>query len=337
MPLALVRRGNTWHIRDTIRWGDVSVRVRETTGRTRREEAEKVAAARERQLLAELAAGHDPAARRRAPAEPTFADAALSYLKRPQPVHPNDEARIALFNEAIGDLALSAIDRDAWADLCAEHLEGRAAPTLNRYRATLMAVLHHADPGRRWDIPKVPEEETAPRYLAPEEADRVVWHAAPHYVPLATTLRYQGLRTSEALRLEVRHVDFAAGHLVVERSKSRRIRIVPLHPEAVVALRHAIGGRRVGRVFLTHEGEPYTVERHGSNPIRTAHYGACRRAEVEGFTPHDWRSHWASWFIMSGGDVPTLMKLGGWKDARMVKRYADLNLDHARAQLHRVA
>ena len=48
------------------------------------------------------------------------------------------------------------------------------------------------------------------------------------------------------------------------------------------------------------------------------------------FHVHDWRHHWASWFIMKGGRETELMQLGGWKDPRMVQRYVRLAIEHLR-------
>lgn len=53
------------------------------------------------------------------------------------------------------------------------------------------------------------------------------------------------------------------------------------------------------------------------------------------FRIHDWRHHWASWFIMDGGDAPSLMALGGWKNPKMVQRYVKLSVEHLSRQLNR--
>ena len=48
------------------------------------------------------------------------------------------------------------------------------------------------------------------------------------------------------------------------------------------------------------------------------------------FHVHDWRHHWASWFMMNGGRETQLMELGGWADQRMIKRYVRLSIEHLR-------
>ena len=54
------------------------------------------------------------------------------------------------------------------------------------------------------------------------------------------------------------------------------------------------------------------------------------------FHIHDWRHHWASWFIMKGGRETELMALGGWKDPRMVRRYVGLGIEHLRKAVNQV-
>lgn len=88
-------------------------------------------------------------------------------------------------------------------------------------------------------------------------------------------------------------------------------------------------------VFLTDKRLPYADTRKGagSNPFRRAHVGACKRAGVTDFRPHDWRHHWATWALKNGMDMRTLQTLGGWKDLNMVQRYAAVDMDHAGDQL----
>lgn len=54
------------------------------------------------------------------------------------------------------------------------------------------------------------------------------------------------------------------------------------------------------------------------------------------FRIHDWRHHWASWFIMKGGRETELMALGGWNDPRMVRRYVGFSVEHLRKAVNQV-
>jgi integrase len=94
-------------------------------------------------------------------------------------------------------------------------------------------------------------------------------------------------------------------------------------------------------VFLNVRGQPYADTRDyslpGGNPIRKAHATACRRAGIRDFTPHDWRHHWASWCVMSGVDLVTLKRMGGWTTLAMVDRYAALDTEHMAAAIRKLA
>jgi integrase len=59
----------------------------------------------------------------------------------------------------------------------------------------------------------------------------------------------------------------------------------------------------------------------------------AQRPRLNWFRIHDWRHHWASWFIMDGGNAPSLMALGGWKNPKMVQRYVKLAIAHLRKQV----
>jgi integrase len=69
---------------------------------------------------------------------------------------------------------------------------------------------------------------------------------------------------------------------------------------------------------------------------------ACAKADPRDeprhswFHIHDWRHHWASWFIMKGGRETELMRLGGWKDARMIQRYVALSIEHLRKAVNQI-
>jgi len=69
------------------------------------------------------------------------------------------------------------------------------------------------------------------------------------------------------------------------------------------------------------------LDRQGGH-IKTAFRGACRRAGIEDFTPHDCRHTWATWTYAETRDLRALMQLGGWKSLAMVERYTHVNPDH---------
>ena len=88
------------------------------------------------------------------------------------------------------------------------------------------------------------------------------------------------------------------GSIRLNHSKNAVIRSVPMHPRVMDVLRPIWEARdrpKEGHVFLNRFGQPYQDTRKakipGGNPIKTQHATACRRAEIEDFTVHDWRHH----------------------------------------------
>jgi integrase len=80
-------------------------------------------------------------------------------------------------------------------------------------------------------------------------------------------------------------------------------------------------GRHPLRVF-TYLGKPI------STATTRAWRGALTRAGIEDFRWHDLRHTWATWHRQADTPTHELQRLGGWRNASMVKRYAHLASDH---------
>lgn len=303
-------------MRGTVR----GIRVEESTGTGDRRIAEEVRAKREAELLTQSVYG------RRATA--TFAEAALSYLENggsPRFMEP--------IIRHFGTTPLARIDQDAL-DSGARKLFSKASPaTRNRQFFTpASAVLHHAA-RRGWCArPTIERPEAAPervRWLTIEEADKLIASASKHLRPLLIFLLYTGARVGEALWLDWRNVDLARAHVTFPKTKNGEPRGVPLHPRVVAALANL--HHREGEVFRRPDRAPYDrpEEEAGTSAgtrIANAFKGACRRAGITDFHPHDCRHTWATWHYAANRDLGALQRLGGWKSVRMVMRYAHVNV-----------
>src|SRR6516162_9365248 len=185
---------------------------------------------------------------------------------------------------------------------------GAEAPaTLNRQVYTpIAAVLNHAAK-RGLCTKRVIERPTLPlgriRRLTFEEAERLIEACAHHLRPLVVFLLGTGARLSEALYLDWREVDLARGHVAFVDTKNGEPRGVPLHSRVVNELR--VLRHREGRVFRTQKGRPYAEKESGGGQIKTAFRGACRRAGITDFSPHDCRHTWATWHYAANRDLIT--------------------------------
>ena len=143
-------------------------------------------------------------------------------------------------------------------------------------------------------LPAGPVERPRPprgriRWLKYDEAERLIAAAAPHLKPLLVFLFYTGARLGEALALEWGNVDLPARRVRLIKTKTGEPRGIPMHErvfEAMANLKH-----RDGKVFCRPGGRAYAVREHAGGQIKTAFKGACRRAGITDFTPHDLPPH----------------------------------------------
>lgn len=312
MPLKLVTRHGSpfWYIRGTVR----GVTVDESTGITDRAAAEAVRSKREWEITQGSVFG------RRATA--TFLEAAVSYMEA------GGETRfLKPIIDHLGGVKLADIDQTLIEKVARRLYPGRAPATLNRQAiAPISAVMKHAHGRKLCDylkIERMKEPRGRIRWLTSEEADRLIDCCSPHLKPLVTFMLYTGARVSEALYLDWQAVDLNRAHVYFAETKNGEARGVPLHRRVVADLANL--KHRQGAVFRRPDGLPYEVKGDGGGQIKTAFKGACRRASITDFSPHDCRHTWATWHYAANRDLLALKTLGGWKTERMVFRYAHVN------------
>lgn len=173
------------------------------------------------------------------------------------------------------------------------------------------------------------ESKSRTRYLTPGEYAELLAQSSERLRPLVVALVATGLRKEEMLSLTWRQVNLARLELTI-KGKGDKTRVVPLSDEAAAVIaaqpRHALSP------WVWHiEGERLT-------DIRQGFAGACRRANIEGFTVHDLRHTFASWAVQGAhpwqSEPMDLYRLSRWlghSTTRMTERYSHLET----ADLHR--
>ena len=154
-------------------------------------------------------------------------------------------------------------------------------------------------------------------------------------------LIYTGARAGEALWLDWRDVDLDRGHVTFPKTKNGDPRGVPLPQRVIDALTKL--PHRTGEVFRRPDGLAYQrphdeddENRSAGSRIKTAFRGACRRAGIKDFHPHDCRHVFATWHYAYNRDLTALMKLGGWSNIKSVSRYTHANVDEFRSTMDRL-
>lgn len=135
---------------------------------------------------------------------------------------------------------------------------------------------------------------------------------------LATGWREQNVLRLEWSRIDLRRkVAWVAGTQV----KAKRAIGSPLNDQAMAVLATQ-KGKHPRWVFPNDEGEPY--DRGNNHGFKAAQ----RRARIAPLRWHDLRHTWASWHVMAGTSLRSLMELGGWRSYQSVLRYAHLSPEH---------
>jgi integrase len=280
----------------------------------------------------------------------------LPWAKRNKASWRNDESRAKALKQFFGNRPVRDITpmliRRLKNDLLGERTKRkslRKGTTVNRYLQLLSKIFEMAfeeglidlNPMRR--VPLEPEGEGRERYLTHEEEKRLLpvltgrlaHLRAPVILAIDTGMR----KISELLRLRVEHCNFGGvpvffningrdveilpDHLLVEKSKNRRPRTIPMTPRVRTELLRVIQGRAEGPVFSS--------ARTGVNlkEIKKGFKTACKLAGIPygqstpgGITFHDLRHTFATRLAERGVDESTRMALLGQSSLKMVRRYS---------------
>lgn len=208
--------------------------------------------------------------------------------------------------------------------------------TVNREVACLQKVLSYAvecgelreNPTR--GIRKFPEAPGRVPTLGSEDEAALVAAMPPWLRPLFRLAILTGLRRGEILALRWRHVDFNAGLLTVEDSKSGESRRVPLHPALVDDLRS-----RRGRPEAPVIAMPNGLSPEGSS-ISHAFKRAARAIGRPDLRWHDTRHLAGSALLDTGASLPEVAAMLGHKTLVMSRRYAHVNPTRLRDLVRRM-
>lgn len=133
-----------------------------------------------------------------------------------------------------------------------------------------------------------------------------------------------GMRASEIFGLRWSDVMYSEGLLAVRaKLKGGKMRYVPMSPELAVEIRRypvVIGEDRIL--------PPEPGATSGRQRVEGSFEDLLDRAKIRDFRFHDLRHTFASWYMMSGGDLYELAKILGHSNIKMTERYAKLGRQH---------
>ena len=327
--MSLFKRGNTWWVRFSTPDGQ---RIRESARTEDRVKAQEFHDRLKAEYWRVRKLGETP--RRR------WQDAVVRWLE--QSDHKasisDDRMHLRWLDGHLRGKYLEDITRDVIDHIAAlRKKEGVSNATVNRMLEVLRAILRKATYEWEW-LDKAPrvrmlqEPKRRIRWLAREEADRLIVELPEHLAEMVRFNLATGLRKSNVTQLEWSQVDLSrrVAWIHPDQAKARKAIAVPLNAEAMVVLRRQVGRHPV-----------YVFSYNGHAPIKQvngkAWKKALQRAGIEDFRWHDIRHTWASWHVQGGTPLHALQELGGWESVEMVRRYAHLAANHLTEYADRLA
>ena len=237
--------------------------------------------------------------------------------------HKEDINKLKWLDDYLGNLALDEISLAVIDNIKAAKLKEAKKTTVNRYLALVRAILKKAQLEWEWvdKVVKVrlyQEPRGRERALTKHEFQALMQELPAHMQDIISLAVFTGLRQNNIARLQWSWIDLATGYITVPADNSKNGSPIPVFMEETAKA-----------IILRQQGKhPRYVFTYRGNPIATlntrAWRNALKRAGIENFRWHDLRHTWATWHRQAGTPTHELQKLGGWKTAVMVERYAHI-------------
>jgi len=155
-------------------------------------------------------------------------------------------------------------------------------------------------------------------FLEPEQRARLLAEAeafSPTFRDLLIFAMHTGARLSEILNLTVSGVDLRRRLLTFTKTKSGKVRHIPISPDLY---------RVLERLNLPADPTAPLFPDWKRAQVTTAFRRVAKRAGLPGFRFHDLRHDFASWLTMGGVNIRGVQMLLGHADLRMTERYSHL-------------
>ena len=197
---------------------------------------------------------------------------------------------------------------------------GNSKSTTNRYLALLKKMFNLAiQEGclEKNPVQKVKffsEEETSKeRIISIEEEKRLLSESCDHLRLAIIVALNTGMRKTEILNLKWKNVDLSSKTIKVEKTKSGKIRFIPINEFLLSKLEREHGEKckRTNVIRLI--------------SIRTAFENARERSDLEGLRFHDFRHTFATRLVRKGVDVETIRSILGHSTISVTQRYMHSN------------
>ena len=162
------------------------------------------------------------------------------------------------------------------------------------------------------------------RILRASEEAELMEKCSDYLKPIITVALNTGMRLGEILNLKWNNIDLKARRIRVEKTKSGKVRFIPINDTLFYELRRLRNGQSPFVFFNPETMKPYVDLKRGFK-------AACRRAGIEGMRFHDLRHTFATRLIENGIDIETVRDLLGHHSITVTQRYTHSNDERKRA------
>jgi len=241
--------------------------------------------------------------------------------------HDRDKELAAHLNSFFGDYTLTEITPKNIYEYKVKRRDEGASPRTVNYELALMSHAFNLAI-KEWEwisdnpVKKVSREKVnnlRERWLTFAEEERLLINSPKWLKELIIFSVETGLRQSEVLNLQWPQVDLFRKTITILEQKNMAKDVLPLNERALEVLKERAKMRHPNKnyVFYNKNGDPFKV----SN-LHRAFYSAVKRAGLNNLRWHDLRHTFATRLVQAGIDLYTVQKLGRWKEAKMIQRYA---------------
>jgi len=226
-------------------------------------------------------------------------------------------------------LGVRFAQEDARGYLLYRYDQGRRWQTINGDYSAMQKFYVHVL-GVEWNVDHLPrprKERSLPAVLSVEEVERLINAGKTYKHQVFMALLYgTGLRLSEALNLEIVHIDGARQQLRIVKGKGAKDRYVALADCLLEILRNYYRVYRPGKYLFNGK---YRNNRWAARSAQHALEQARRAAGVERrVSPHVFRHCFATHHLEKGTNLVYLKEQMGHKNLKTTARYVHLCVNY---------
>lgn len=239
------------------------------------------------------------------------------------------EVQIGHLKDQLGDVELEAIEPEDLERYKQVRLSKAKPATVNRELALFKHFVRYAAQ-RDWvgearaaqlrRVALLKEPPGRVRDLTPDEESRLLAKCAARTRAIVVAALLTGMRQGEIIGLRTEQVHLDAREIILTRTKSNRVRRVPIAESLVPVLEKALAASRSGFVFENRLGQPYTA-----CGLRCLFNRARKEAKLGDFRFHDLRHACATALRRTGADLDVIRRILGHSTLAMTLRYAHVS------------